>query len=261
MIYREIPSDFNYRSISLDAFSTYVRDILSLPVEAWVRFLYRIHDADSSAVLFSKKGISPEVQQTFLEIGMLHKAILIAFGNAKQRLITLQQQASANRFLAVQASLESYMHMGTALDHLSRITFMITQPDAATKRTLQGKILRHHINFSVFRKEYNVSGYRKLFGQKPLKELETICHNCIQTQPFPSFFAEKGNKLVFPTALRSSNKPWIVELYKPRFRKYIALPTMVQNDFEVLMNFQDALYHKLTEAVISFEKRHGMVIR
>lgn len=258
---RKIPSDFNYKYVKLDIFASYVRDILALPVNNWVKFNYRIRDADDLSVLSSKKIISEDVKQTFLELGRWHKEILLSLGYAKIASLETNQNIQADRFKCVKTTSEFYFHIGTVLDNLARIAFLINHADAPSKRNMHGKLLRHLIDFSLFRKEYTVSGYRKAFNQKNLKEIEVMKNNFQQREPSPLIFTEKGQSLLFPSALRSATKPWSVELYKPRFRKYLPLGEMLTTDFNTVFTVQEELYQKFIQDISKFENKNSLVIK
>ncbi len=261
MTKRTLPNDFNYKKEILDSYETYVRDILAMPIEQWVKFNYRVHSADKVSVLFAQKIIPEELQQTFLEIGRRHKEVLLSLGYAKISLLETQQNIQADRFKCTKSAKEFYFHLGTILDSLARITFLINYADAPTKRNLQGKLIRHFIDFSIFRNDYNLTGYRKLFNQKTIKEIEVLKNNFQQNEPSPFIFADKGKELLFPVSLRNASKPWSVELYNARFRKYVSLSKMLEEDFNVIQNFQSALYEKLFQEVDKFEKVHKLIIR
>lgn len=261
MLKRTIPNDFNYKKQPLDSYATYVRDILALPIEQWVKFKYRINDADRAAILFSKKIVSEELQQTFLELGRWHKSVVLSLGYAKISLLETQQNIQADRFKCTKSAKEFYFHLGEILDNLARMTFIINNSDAHNKRNIQGKLVRHLINFSLFRKEYNLMGYRKIYNQKSIKEIEILKNNFQQNEPSPFIFADKGKDLLFPASLRTTTKQWSVELYKPRFRKYVELPSMLNEDFATIINFQNEVYKKLIQDVAKFERAHRVVIR
>jgi len=141
----QIPADFDIASQHLDSNEVHARDSLGLNMEGWARFRYAVAVGTHSSSVHSTNGspVSTEVKSMYCDIGRNHYDYICSLAAAKEIYTTGNYSGSAPPLHHHRLCTGFYNQLGSALDALSRLVYIITVPDAPTATNSQGRLRRH----------------------------------------------------------------------------------------------------------------------
>ncbi len=140
-----IPADFDLASQQLDRNEVYARDTLGITMENWARFRHAVAVGTHSENVHPTSGgsVSSEVKSMYCDIGRNHYDYICSLAAANEIYTSGNYGPTAPPLHHHRLCTGFYNNLGSALDALSRIVYIIAVPDAPTAVNNQGRLRRH----------------------------------------------------------------------------------------------------------------------
>jgi hypothetical protein len=269
----KIPTDYNYKSIDLDPLEKKVRDQLKVNVENWAKFRHTITASVSSESLQSSSPISTEVKSSYLELSKSHYEVVTMMGATKLSMTNVKRSIKKDRLVFKKSFKEFYMHAGSVIDNLARLIYIINIPDAPTKIGKYGGYKRHQIGYGNLyglctHFSSHLQGYCKFIKSKKVNEIKTVRNNFTHSWPPTVFLDNNTGELFWPTAMRKREQYYLwphdaeeAKKIKKQYRRRVPIIEMIESDWKVLEEFQNAVFKRLIKDVSKFEVNHGITIK
>jgi hypothetical protein len=267
---RKFPSDFDVFKEKLDQNEEYIRDKLKVNIENWAKFRFSIHVGNDSSVLESPNPISQEIRGTFIELAKSHYEVVNSLGYAKQCVVEIQgfDKVSSEYFFRVTKELkEFYIHLGSVLDNLARLIYILNDPDSATKKISKKdiRLLRHWIDWPHLRKEFNLPKNCSMIDSPILKEILGLRNNFIHNWRPPIKVDKENQKLyLFQNIRDDRNYLWPYEEREQLVEKYNevkSLDAFLDDDFTFIEELTNEIFNQLIIDIEIFEANYNLTIK
>jgi len=252
-----IPSDFDFRIISLDDNEAFVRDELGLNIDHWAQFRHAINVGIDANNLRGEHGssVTENVKSAYRELGKSHYEVVTSLGYAALSLVLAKN--SQNLLMFQKSCKDFYFHVGCLLDNLARLIYILNDPNSADEIDGRSKdFTRHVIGWGGLGKRHcKYHGYTRVLRSEQLRGIRNI-RNCL-THSWKIPFRVQPGLLYWPWAVRSAKNfmwPYDELEFKHRYRKWIPILPMMESDLRFLERFQEERFKRLIKDISRFER-------
>lgn len=264
---RKIPIDFDVFKEQLDSCEVFVRDVLKVNIEGWAKFRFSIYAGNDPGVLESSTPISVEVKQAFIELAKSHYEVVNSIGYAKQCLRELQSldKLSIEYLFRVNKEIkEFYIHLGSVLDNLARLIYILNNPDSATKKK-GDKLIRHWIDWPQLVRDLILPNYNSTITSPILKEILNLRNNFIHNWRPIIYVNPENQELFLSQQIRGDrNYLWHYEEkagFNNRYTDGKPLSTFLCDDFAFIEESQNRIFNQLIIDLTAFETNYNLTIK
>ncbi|MFA6557680.1 MAG: hypothetical protein WCT03_14785 [Candidatus Obscuribacterales bacterium] len=242
----------------------------------WQKFRYVVNSAANTSIMKWKATASPsnDVQEALLEIGKSHHEAISSLVFLRMCLDDTNEVDALSLKRNVK---QFYFHAGCLLDNLSRLIFIICDPDSPTKdhrsaKTATGKKIRvrRFIDWgslkSYDRSQPHYSAYSKDIRSKTTTEIVNV-RNSLTHSWQPIFNDQKiEGRVAWPKAVRYKRDfYWGLDITEAKYvrkeyKGWLAVKDMMSKDFAYLEKLQARTFKQLSSDVLTFESRFDFEI-
>jgi hypothetical protein len=249
-----IPPDFDYLKEGIDGNELVVRDCFRLKIENWAKFRHAIGVGTDDTHL-QGSSISDDVRDAYRDLGKAHYEVVCSLGYCKYALLDMQ---FGNSFVVDKAIKDFYFHGGVLLDNLSRLIYIINDPDAVSKKNKKGEYGRRTIDRGTLiqNKSAAIATYITLIDSSPVSEFVAIRVALTHYWRIPIVNGEWPRD-----QLRSKAFAW--PYHDPQFLKcsgWAPIPFILNEHLQELIMVQDAIFGLLLQDIATFERNNGVTI-
>jgi hypothetical protein len=252
-----IPPDFDYRKEHIDDYEILVRDVFGLNVENWAKFRYAIGVGTDPARL-QGSSISDDLKDAYRELGKCHYEVVLSLGYCN---VALLEISFGNSFVGRKSIKDFYFHGGALLDNLSRIIYIINEPNAVSanmKRDRTGDYVRRAIDRTtlVRRHATHISMYITHIDSPTIDEFSMV------RNAMAHYWAIPFDNGQWPRdQLRDKAFAW--PSHEPKYTTYTGwtpFQVILNEHFKELIKAQDAVFGLLVNDIAKFETNNSVTI-
>lgn len=254
-----VSSTFDYKKELLDHYETYVRDILLLNVEEWAKFRWVISCGVDPANISGTNAGYRNIIESYIELWKCNYEIICSLGYCK---VSLNKYVNCpDSFDGQKAIKDFYFHTGAVLDNLSRIIFIVTIKDAASKITKKGTLIRHRIDRGELLSDYKTqipSNYYSHLTSVTIEEIVNIRNIITHYWKIPQSTRR------WPRSELRSRKTLAWPYSEPDYANYSCwtpIEKILEEHLNSLIDLQNNIYRLLVSDITTFEKNNDITIR
>lgn len=254
-----IPSTFDCKKELLDPYESYIRDTFQLNIEEWAKFRWIINCGVDHKNISGKNASDKNVIESYIELGKCNYEVICSLGFCK---VALNEYAKyTDSFSGQKAIKDFYFHTGAVLDNLSRIIFIVTIPDAASKTTKSGTRIRHKIDRGELLRDYRTQlpcNYHSHLTSNAIEEIVNVRNIVTHYWKIP-----QCNRR-WPRSELGSNKTLAWPYSEPDYANYsdwTPISDILEEHLNSLVEVQNNIYEFLVSDIGNFEKNNGIIIK
>ncbi len=259
---RQIPPNFDYKTELIDSNEKFVRDNLNVNVSGWAKFRNRINVGNNANVLISPAPIDAKIKEAYIELAKSHYEVVKSLGFVK---LSLDQTVNAGDSFFFEKTLkEFYLHCGSVLDNLSRLIYIINDPNSPFEVLRKNYLLRHWIDWPLLVRENRYPNYSVFTENNFIKEILNIRNNFTHNWACIVFINRDTGKRMWPIEIRNDrNYLWHyeeLEEFKMRYKNLKNIDDFLNEDWNTIEEFQNKVFEQLVIDVELFENHFNLEI-
>lgn len=258
----KIPTGFNYKNERLDGNETYIRDFLNLNIEGWAKFRYTINIGNDPNKLHSESSITNEIKDAYIELAKTHYEFVNSLGMSKISMDNYFNHRSPISMINKKYVKEFYFHLCNCLDSLSRLIYIINDPNSSINKDKKKRFTRHIMDWSLV-KSYTYKGYINFFKSSIIKEIITIRNN-LTHRWWGVIEVDENNNYRWPIAYKKSYSylwPYYeASKVKKRYKRWEFIKDTLIAHFNFFVLLQNRIFKRLIKDIKKFEIYNNLKI-
>lgn len=261
---------------------------MGLKVEGWCKFRHAIGIAVSSSSLISRGGIEipDEVKRAYCCFGYSHYQIITNLGYAKLCIIEAMKnedvfiarskakkyEEKVSKYLHFHKCLyETYFHLGSILDAVSRIVYLLCDEDSTYEKNQETGEPRNKLMniywLSRHKRRVEEYGFTDFIENDNIKQIINIRDHIVHCWLLPFNIIEENGRLRYAWPIEVKSEKWLDWPHDEAIgRKYdnffVAVDFTDEIYFKYIENYlNDNIFSRLIDKIEGWEKRNGVIIR
>lgn len=264
-----IPEDFSLKDQNLDSNEIFARNILGIKMNNWAHFRHAVAEGNQSIHVVSTNDgqIPPEIKSMYCEIGPNHYSYLSSLAAAKQIFNDGDYRMNAKELTHHRLCTGFYHQLGSALDALARVVYILTVPDAHSKRG-KWRFKRHHTDWKqcASLSQETLGGFHQIMKNKAIERVLCV-RNQVTHGWMPIVRGNDSGEIQWPCEVTSRRDlPWPHDpdeacRFNREITAWVDWRDLFRQHYLDVEEVGEHIFAECVRQIPQFEKTHNLIIK